>query len=185
MPSILEALGIALDPQVKIQGRSLLPLIRDEQAEELPALMEATGGSLIPDQRDRLMGIRVPPWKYVFAPDNPGIYPELYHLGEDPRESKNLVDQHPDIAEELRTTINATQYRLEQGQTDAPMTKEEQVKVEDRAGTPVYRLRPAAASNSLWAAFPPLPVSDGTPVRGSSRPFPSVCDPLRREQETC
>ncbi len=100
MPTILKTMGIDLDQKVKIHGRSLLPLIKGEQVEELPALIEASGKA-IPDPRDWLTGFRMPPWKYIFAPQNPRIRPELYHLGEDPDESKNLIDQHPAIAKVL------------------------------------------------------------------------------------
>jgi len=131
MPTILEALGIGQDTGLKIHGESLLPMVSGERMEDLPALIEACG-HVIRDPRRWLMGIRVPPWKYVFAPHDPKIPPELYHLGKDPTESTNLVNEQPAIAEELRTTINATQYRLEQGETDAPMSREEQDKVEER-----------------------------------------------------
>lgn len=131
MPTILDAMGIPLDHSVKIHGRSLLPLINGRQMEELPALIEACGlGN--PDPRERLIGIRVPPWKYVFAPANPKIPAELYHLGEDPQETNNLVNQHPAIAEELRAAIAATQSGLGEEETSAPMTREEQEKVEER-----------------------------------------------------
>ncbi len=104
MPTILEAMSIPLDQHMRIHGRSLLPLIRGEQSGELPALMEASADA-IPDSRSWLRGIRVPPWKYVYAPRNPKIRPELYHLGEDPRESTNLLDRYPSIAQSLRRTI--------------------------------------------------------------------------------
>ncbi len=104
MPTILEAIGITLDQGVKIHGRSLLPLIRGERMEELPALMEACDGAIF-DSEDWLRGVRVPPWKYVFAPQNPRIRPELYHLGEDPGESRNLADRHSAIADSLRRTV--------------------------------------------------------------------------------
>jgi len=61
MPTIFEAIGISLDHDVKIHGRSLLPVIRGEQVEELPALTEASGKA-IPDPRDWLTGVRMPPW---------------------------------------------------------------------------------------------------------------------------
>ena len=131
MPTIIDAVGIPLDQDVKIHGRSLLPLIRGKQMEELPALVEACGlGN--PDPRQRLMGIRIPPWKYVFAPQNPRIPPELYHLGQYPLESKNLVDQHPAVAEKLQTAIDATLSGLGGEGAAAPMTREEEEKVEER-----------------------------------------------------
>ena len=104
MPTILEALGVRVDPEMNIHGRSLLPLIKGEQIEELPALVEACG-SAIPDRRNWLRGVRLPPWKYVFAPHNPRIRPELYHLGEDPWESMNLIDQYPGVVASLRRII--------------------------------------------------------------------------------
>ncbi|HLC20799.1 MAG TPA: sulfatase [Candidatus Methylomirabilis sp.] len=104
MPTILEALGISPNREERIHGRSLMPLIKGESVTELPALMEASGKA-IPDSRNWLRGVRVPPWKYIFAPRNPRRPPELYHLGNDPWESKNVVDQHPIIAESLRRTI--------------------------------------------------------------------------------
>ncbi len=131
MPTILEALGIAQDAELKIHGRSLLPFVRGERTGDLPALIEACG-HVIHDPRKWLIGIRIPPWKYVFAPQNPKILPELYHLGKDPGESTNLVRQQPAIAEELRAAINASQYQLEHEETDAPMTREEQERVEKR-----------------------------------------------------
>jgi len=131
LPTILEALGIGQDTELKIHGESLLPLVSGERMGDRPALIEACG-QVIPDPRKRLMGIRVPPWKYVFAPHDPKILPELYRLHKDPSESTNLVNEQPAIAEELRAAINATQYRLEQGQTDAPMTREERKMVEER-----------------------------------------------------
>jgi len=130
MPTILEAMGIPLDREINIHGRSLLPLIDGTPIEELPALIEASGlGN--PDPRNRLIGIRIPPWKYVFAPHNPMIAPELYHLGEDPQESKNLVSQHAAIAKELQNSIVATQARSEE-EAITPMTREEQEQVEKR-----------------------------------------------------
>jgi len=104
MPSILEALGISMEPGARLHGRSLLPLMKGEQMKELPALMEACDRAIFNPQ-DWLRGVRVPPWKYVFAPQNPRIRPELYHLSEDPGEKRNLVDQYPTIADSLRRTI--------------------------------------------------------------------------------
>lgn len=104
MPTILETLGVPMGGAVRIHGRSLLPVVKGEQVEELPALTEASGKA-IPDPRDWLTAVRMPPWKYIFAAQNPSIPAELYHLRDDPRESKNLIDQHPAIAESLQWTF--------------------------------------------------------------------------------
>ncbi len=131
MPTILDAMDIPLDQKVKIQGRSLLPLISGEQLAELPALIEACGRGN-PDPRHRLMGIRVPPWKYLYAPQDPSIRPELYHLGEDPHESKNLIHQLPAVAERLQSAIGAILSCSGEEKLSTPMTQEEQQMVEER-----------------------------------------------------
>ncbi len=100
----LDVLGIHCESEKELQGRSLLPLIRTGQGEEAPALVKACGRA-IPDKRDWLVGIRTPEWKFVFAPDNPRICPELYHLVEDPSESQNVLDRWPEMAEQLKQMI--------------------------------------------------------------------------------
>jgi arylsulfatase A-like enzyme len=116
-PTILEALEIHLEPKVKLQGQSLLPLLRTGQGEVLPALVKACGRA-IPDKRDWLVGIRTPEWKFVLAPDNPRIRPELYHLAEDPSESENVLGREPETAEQLKQMI----FRIHQGYPASAMT---------------------------------------------------------------
>ncbi len=103
-PTILEVLESTWKPKGELHGRSLLPLIQTGRADVLPALVKACGRP-ISDKRDWLVGIRTPEWKFVFAPDNPRIRPELYHLAEDPTESENVFDREPEMAEQLKRVI--------------------------------------------------------------------------------
>jgi len=103
-PTVLDALEIPFEPKVELHGRSLLPRLRNGRGEELPALVKACGRA-IPDKRDWLVGIRTPEWKFVFAPDNPRIQEELYHLAEDPSESDNVRTRRPEMAEQLKQMI--------------------------------------------------------------------------------
>ena len=50
------------------------------------------------------VGIRTAEWKYVFAPQNPGIREELYHLQADPQEWRNLAKTRRAMADELQAT---------------------------------------------------------------------------------
>jgi arylsulfatase A-like enzyme len=52
------------------------------------------------------------PWKRVER--NNSQHPELYHLGRDPGETKNLYDTRPDIASELRRTMETWRRRRKQ-----------------------------------------------------------------------
>ncbi|MBI4881290.1 MAG: sulfatase [Planctomycetes bacterium] len=73
-----------------------------------------------------IFSVRNRDWMYVWNesgvhPDNPpeaGEYPiakqELYHLPSDPDEQKNIVEQHPEVAEKLYRAINAWRERMTQ-----------------------------------------------------------------------
>lgn len=47
-----------------------------------------------------LFAIRGPEWKYVHAPR-----PELYNLAEDPGETRNLLEERPEVADDLRSRL--------------------------------------------------------------------------------
>ncbi|MHB1485070.1 MAG: sulfatase family protein [Saccharofermentanales bacterium] len=92
MPTIMEILGIK--PKIKFNGRSLLPLTRNEWREIEPEMYitECTW--------QRKHGIRTPEWKFFHAlePDfhfKPVV--ELYNLISDPQENHNVADKNPEI----------------------------------------------------------------------------------------
>lgn len=49
-------------------------------------------------------GVRVGPWKYQYAPDEPTVH-ELYDLSADPQEKKNLADERPEVVQKLSKLI--------------------------------------------------------------------------------
>lgn len=111
LPTIVDALDIPPDTGFPLHGRTLLPVLDGTEREDRPALMEATGMA-ITDPKDWLMGMRRPPWKYIFAPHNAKITPELYHLQQDPSESRNMARRLPDVAEGLKQEILETVQKL-------------------------------------------------------------------------
>ena len=126
-PTILDLVG--LTPLSDIQGRSLTPLLAGhELAEKLPAYAEALEGnsqlSLAP-----LRSITVGEWKYMLAPQ-----PALFDLKTDPAEQVNLIDQQPEIADELhdelRQLIADAPAPLEGGDTFVQLTAEEVERLE-------------------------------------------------------
>ena len=98
-PTLLDALG--LDMPVPVHGRSLVPLMKGESVPEIPAHVAASG-EMLDGPKNWRVGIRTAEWKYVFAPQNPDIPEELYHLLSDPHEWRNLAKSRGTQAEELR-----------------------------------------------------------------------------------
>jgi arylsulfatase A-like enzyme len=83
------------------------------------------------------VGIRTGGWKYVFAPQNPAIPEEVYHLRSDPQEWRNLSKKQPAAAEALKRQlldiISGTYYMTntsagEEMSDDEKRTMEERLK---------------------------------------------------------
>jgi arylsulfatase A-like enzyme len=134
LPTILEACGIAAPPAVTMDGRSLLPLLRDPTApwpERTLIIQFDTNG---PPNREMAFAAIAAKWKLVqpcgmektlrglaaqyaritaaegrgnrsIAGNTPRF--ELYDILADPGERKNLASQHPEVVAELRKQYNA------------------------------------------------------------------------------
>ncbi|AEE96410.1 sulfatase [Mahella australiensis] len=102
MPTILELMGI--DTQIKFNGSSLAPLMRNELREPEPEfyITECTWM--------RKHGWRTPEWKFIHAlePDfhfKPEI--ELYNLIKDPGENHNIAEEEPEVVSLLENRMQA------------------------------------------------------------------------------
>lgn len=98
MPTILDYLGIDLDPKYeKLDGVSVMPLINGFGMEERTAYSE-TGNPLDkkePPKQPNTKSLRTSKWKLIFN-QHDGTK-ELYDLEKDPNEEKNLVNQEPEV----------------------------------------------------------------------------------------
>lgn len=110
-PTLLDLLGV--QPPAEQHGRSLVPYLErpGEGGAGKPAFSEYGSATIHTVTRG--------PWKLVSNPDGvepvcipgapPGHYPigkaELYNLEQDPRETRNLADQHPEVVAELAKLI--------------------------------------------------------------------------------
>jgi arylsulfatase A-like enzyme len=115
LPTIIECMQLSTKKADRMHGRSLLPLIKGEQMQEEPAYITACGREI--KEKDYLVGLRKSNIKFVYAPMNSQIPPELYDLKDDPSESKNLVYSMPDIAEQMKQellTIQATAMSMQE-----------------------------------------------------------------------
>ena len=102
MPTILELLHIPLDENyAKLDGESLLPLIKGQKVSEKIAYSE-TGNPLKekkPAEKPNTKSVRTSKWKLIVNEYN--NTKELYDLENDPDENENLIDKNLEVQETL------------------------------------------------------------------------------------
>lgn len=131
-PTILEIAGES-SASLRLNGRSVLSLVRREETEDRPAYCEAVGVAL-PNSKSWIVAIRTPTHKYCYRPFADKPHEELYDLRADPTEQHNLADPNPELCGELRRQLQAIGQEFEaqpilQGQK---MTEAEQQIIEER-----------------------------------------------------
>jgi tetratricopeptide (TPR) repeat protein len=145
MPTLLDLLGLA-SPQ-EVQGRSLLPLLRDtgrEWREE--ALLESRFNELHYGWAP-LRALRDGRYKYVEAPA-----PELYNLDQDGGELRNLAGSDPSRASEMRSRL--TRLAGAASAPDPGRSAAAQVSDESRAALSALGYLGGGSAATLRAAFP-------------------------------
>jgi arylsulfatase A-like enzyme/Flp pilus assembly protein TadD len=115
-PTVLDALGLA--PAEPVAGRSLLELAAtgEDPEGDVATYFEALTGALFRGWAP-LHGVVQGSYKLVDLP-----IPELYDLGRDPLEQRNLVESEPERARALRQLLGelrAGERRAEAGREDA------------------------------------------------------------------
>lgn len=126
-PTIVEALGLDCKNMV-VHGRSLLPLINDQEILELPAFCEAVGIPL-GGKKNWLVGIRTSQYKFIFSPYNERIPEELYDLRIDPYEKRNIVKKEPETARKLRRKIEDEYLTLTTSVKETKLSAKEDEKI--------------------------------------------------------
>jgi len=107
-PTLLEACGVAKPAQVKFDGLSLMPLLKNEQASWLDRSLYFQWHRGDTPQIYRAFAIRSPRYKLVQPNGADGLempMPQpfkLFDMRSDPLELKNVADDHPDIVETMR-----------------------------------------------------------------------------------
>ena len=109
LPTILEIASLGTPSNLKIRGRSVVPLLRGQKT---PTWDDTLFGQydMHHYQVARMRMIRTPDWKLVRHFETGG-HDELYHLAEDPAESRDLGtstdpshrSQRDSLAERLET----------------------------------------------------------------------------------
>ena len=86
--------GISLQPSDALDSFSFLPVLlgKDYGDRIRPYTVTGTRGMVH-------LAIREGPWKLIYAPESREA--ELYHLDDDPQESKNIADLNPELTEKM------------------------------------------------------------------------------------
>jgi arylsulfatase A-like enzyme len=114
-PTLLDLGGVSLEG---VDGRSLLPIVRGEALEERDAWIVGTDAGRVSQ-----LCLRRPPWKMNVHIESGEE--EVYDLGADPREQRNVPDEAP---AELRDRLYAELETVEQPELSA----EDEAAVESR-----------------------------------------------------
>lgn len=108
-PTILELAGLPLQPKLHADGQSMLPYLKGRTATTSRPLFwhfpHYHGSTWTPGA-----AVRDGDWKLIEFYDPPKA--ELYHLGTDIGEQKELSDTHPDKKQELLDLLHAWQKQL-------------------------------------------------------------------------
>jgi arylsulfatase A-like enzyme len=129
LPTVLDLLGVPLP--VNIHGQSLQPAWLAGTPLHLEAYLEAFL-RVRSDPRDRRVGWRTEEWKYIYAPQNPSLSEELYHLSKDPQERHNLASWRPEIVAALRGRVESTQQGALAPSPGLAMSEAEKASIEKR-----------------------------------------------------
>ncbi len=105
MPTILQLAGV--DIPSSVQGQSLLPIITGEKKEERE--IAVSSASLIEMEIPKRIAYKITVtskrWALLVPPAGAEAKPELYDLSKDPQETKNLVDEKPEITDQLHSKM--------------------------------------------------------------------------------
>jgi arylsulfatase A-like enzyme len=101
LPTILDVIGLKNETG-HMNGKSFRRILMDEVNEHRDAVVVGYH-----EGEDRC--VRDETWSYIHRPE--GQPDELYNLIEDPRESRNLIDEKKDIAMKLHTSFGRCFYR--------------------------------------------------------------------------
>jgi len=92
-PTLFEILDLKIHH--KVDGTSLLPLINNENFDELPAYIESP--PTIEKSQPKMIGIRTSKYKYIRSLSEPASDIELYDLKNDPLEEFNIANSSSEI----------------------------------------------------------------------------------------
>jgi len=112
-PTVLDILGQEIPSSM--EGQSLLPAMKDSSVagreyvvSGLPFTNQGSPVAWVDDQvrlmeKDSSVTVTTHEWSLLYAVE-PGVS-ELFHLSSDPKQEKNVITQHPEVAQELHQQL--------------------------------------------------------------------------------
>tara|TARA_B110000438_G_scaffold299943_1_gene351162 strand:- start:91 stop:1449 length:1359 start_codon:yes stop_codon:yes gene_type:complete len=127
-PTILDLVGLSQINE-KIDGESLVPLLKNESSRSNPIYLETA--SIVKDEMlGKAVGIRTSEYKYFRLRKSPKEKVHLYNLKNDPLEEYNLVKINPEIVENMELILSNFLIKLDLNASEE-ISDEEAKKVED------------------------------------------------------
>jgi tetratricopeptide (TPR) repeat protein len=108
MPTVLDLVGV--EKPEPLHGQSLVPLMVEPGGESPDYAYSESMSVHLQYGWSALYSIRTTEHKFIDAPRA-----ELYALGDDPAETKDLIGDLPDVAEELRSVLEILRLEIEAG----------------------------------------------------------------------
>ena len=107
LPTIFDMADEPIDPDWQLDGRSLLPLLKDPHA-------------ILPDRTlywrrkgvEGPIALRHQDWKLLFSRDLENARPQLFNLADDVGEINDVSNEHPEVVARLMTMLNAWESEL-------------------------------------------------------------------------
>jgi arylsulfatase A-like enzyme len=134
MPTILEAAGVRGQGGPAIDGESFWPACLGGSISDRPAIIEACT-TLRATPKSLIAALRRPPYKYACWPYAQRRNEMLFDLHADPGEERNVIDEQPAVADDLRRQFESIYHgaagdaaRPSEAQPD--LTPEEQATIE-------------------------------------------------------
>lgn len=133
-PTISELVNLEHD-DIQSDGRSMVPLLKDEKMDEAPAYVET--GVTAPQFTDKvnpksvgqIIGIRTPKYKYLRNREVQDDSVILYDLENDPQELQNIATKNKEIVEMMEKSL--TNIMKSNNEKPDDLSNEEQQKAED------------------------------------------------------
>jgi len=104
-PTLAEIAGLPPRNE-KIDGRSLVPFINNEELGELPVYLESTIFQTFLKSAVAHIGIRTSQYKYFRTKDDSNQNMYLFDLKNDPLEEQNIATTKPQVVEKMEKTLN-------------------------------------------------------------------------------
>lgn len=124
LPTFCELAGAAVPDDRPLDGRSLMPLLSSGQEQDHQPYVYHTWDRYHPNP-DRRWAVSDGVWKLMCQVgenvEDPTTHWRLFNLKEDPGESNNQIQQHPEIARRLREEFLRWFEEVSKGQTFQPI----------------------------------------------------------------